>query len=82
MNDRIYIGFKHRPATLNNLGRGVISEFNFKDWQAFCCNGLILKFFSSIMFNHLSFFFSLIVVCIYVVDHNFIFINTMFFCEI
>ena len=31
------------------------------------------------MFDDLSFFFSSIVVCIYVVDDNFIFLNTVFF---
>ena len=39
------------------------------------------KIFSSIMFNDLSFFVSSIVVCIYVVDDNFKFMNTIF-CEI
>ena len=80
-NDRICVDFKHRPSTLNNLGRCVFLEFNLKDWQTCCCNGLKLVSysFSSILFYHSSLFVSSIVVCIYAVDDNFIFTNTMFF---
>ena len=62
-NDKIYAGFKHMPSTLNNLGRGVISELAVLKYQ---------NFFISIVFNNLS-FFSSIAICIYVVDDNFIF---------
>ena len=78
-NDRIYIDFKHKPSTLNNLGRGIISEFNLKGWLTCCCNDLILTFFNSITFHDLSFLISSAVVFIYVVDDNFMLINTMFF---
>ena len=38
-----------------------------------------IKILSLVMFNDLSFFFSQIMIYIYVVEDNFIFINEMFF---